>query len=127
METEHVYRGPRTRIAAPPAGPRGGACPACGAEFFKAPGPCRACGVSGYPGGAPPARPFWKRKPWKKAPEYKPTIDGVVGEAKEPVDELTEYQDALDRLEIPEEIPEGEESSEVIEDQEEGEGLPWDL
>lgn len=47
-------------------------CPFCHSPGFKAPGPCKSCGVTGYPGEQPPGLQLgrvWRRKGRDYLPE----------------------------------------------------------
>jgi len=87
QQFDHTTRAPK-RLEAPPASHKS-LCPYCHQPRYKAPGPCRHCGVSGYPGGEPP---LYKRSKWKRKPKGDPLVDPFDDlPVEEEVEDIQEY------------------------------------
>lgn len=69
QQFDSTTRAPK-RLEAPPASNKN-TCPYCHAPGYKAPGFCKNCGVSGYPGEEPP---LFKRSKWKRRPKSDPLL-----------------------------------------------------
>lgn len=119
---EQIYHAPTHRITAPPKTSRT-ECPFCHREAMKGLH-CTACNVW-LPSPLTVGEPWFDaRKRRKRRPaEYLPQCDGIDGVSlEEPADELDEYADTLDELDV---IVEGDQA-ELPPTSAELESLPWD-
>lgn len=85
QQYDHTTRAPK-RLEAKPAASRN-TCPFCHQPRYKAPGPCRHCGISGYLTEEPP---LFKRSKWKRRPKGDPLVD-PVDDLPEEVEDIQEY------------------------------------
>lgn len=116
---EHDLHVPRSKTPIPPAidGPRCGYCRRPGVG----PGTeCPRCGVT-----MPSLQSYGRPKPSRrrKQSDYRPLTDGVDGLTPEPADELEEYQDELELLEVPAEDQPDDNNLPPTHD--EIESIPW--